>query len=119
MQLCIWFGWNTYPLLSVYYVSFAGLPRLDPARPSLRDLMIRLSLLNDSNSSRAALYSLLSLSAVHRYGDTVKAARFKNLALQALRKASRAAPLDIVQVQQHIAASLMLCRVEVRPCGTT
>lgn len=97
----------------VYHVSSAVLPRVDLTRSHLRDVMLRASFYDDSHASRAVLYSLLCLSAVHRHGDTAKPANFKHLALRSLRKASEIDLKNPVQIQQHIAANLMLCRAEV------
>ena len=75
--------------------------------------MLRLSLSDDSYASQAVLYALVALSAVHRYGGTAQVAQFKCFALNALWKASNGNINDPAQAQQHVAANLMLCRVEV------
>jgi hypothetical protein len=66
-------------------------------------------------STEAVLYSLLSLSSIHRDGNNIWAARFKSRALKALWEASQqGGGLQMAEAKKHILASLLLCRVEVR-----
>lgn len=101
-------------LIPVYYEASTSLPQLDSETTQFRDLLLRMSLKDDSASSRALLYSIFCLSAVRRYGNVQECAHFKTLALQALQQATTSTTLTTAQVLQHVAAGLMLCRSEAR-----
>ena len=100
---------------TVHCAAPAILPRLHSETNGLGYALIRLSLYDDSDSSKAALFSLLSLTSLVRDGVNSEAFRFKGQALQALQRASRLDSIQENQAIQHIAASLLLCGVEVSP----
>ncbi|KAH8901630.1 hypothetical protein GQ53DRAFT_631891, partial [Thozetella sp. PMI_491] len=73
----------------VYHVASAALPCLNSSRTDIRDVLMRMSVFDDTDSTKAVLFSLLSLSSLHRNGDNIEATRFKHQALRALQDLSR------------------------------
>ncbi|KAL7916677.1 fungal-specific transcription factor domain-containing protein [Trichoderma velutinum] len=95
------------------YVAPAILPQLNSETNHLRDVLIRISLQDDSASSRAVLFSLLSLASIHRNGTNPQGTILKAQALKALQNASNTKHMQASEVHQHLAASLLLCHVEI------
>lgn len=86
---------------------------MEGSRIGLLGGVIRKSLGDDSDSTKAVLFSVFYLASVYKYGPTVTTARFKNAALYALQVSSRQKRIYPEQVLQHLAANLILCRAEV------
>ncbi|EFX02991.1 hypothetical protein CMQ_2920 [Grosmannia clavigera kw1407] len=82
----------------VYHEASMSLPQLDAKPTKFRDLLLRMSLKDDSASSRALLYSIFCLSAVRRYGNVQECSHFKTLALQALQHATTKTTLTVSQI---------------------
>jgi hypothetical protein len=75
---------------------------------------MQLSVSDDTDSTKAVMFSLLSLSSLHRNGNSTEVGRLKYRALRALRNALQVDAIQPQEAQQHVAASLLLCRGEVR-----
>lgn len=76
---------------------------------------MKLALADDSPSSQAVLYALLSLATLHscREGPR-KAIEFKSSALNCLQQCASKGNFTNARAMQHMAAAILLCRVEVR-----
>lgn len=75
---------------------------------------MKMALSDDSPSSQAVLFSILSLSALHHPASNSKdVINFKACALKALRECASRGNLTLVQTMQHMAAAILLCRIEV------
>ncbi|KAK9327061.1 hypothetical protein V1520DRAFT_284147 [Lipomyces starkeyi] len=75
-------------------------------------LLLRLALSDSSPSSVAVLQSALALSSFHRHGLQASVFRFKARSLRTLIIASKHC-IESPTVFQHIAASMILCHLEV------
>lgn len=84
----------------------------DPDKNEFLSLLVRLALSDSSTSSMAVLQSALALSAFHRYGLQADVFRFKARALRALVISSNHC-IEKPTVAQHIAASMIMCHLEV------
>lgn len=80
--------------------------------PSLRNALIRIALSSNSPASKAVLYSLLAVSAIHRYGPHRQAVQHKVSALQCLTESTNRG-LGTKEAVQHTAAGMLLCTFEV------
>lgn len=89
--------------------SLATLPR---TYDTLRSVIPRLALSNDTLSSQAVTQALLALSSLHRHGFQEEAARYQAAALAALRKSSNTT-FGSNEAIQHVAAGMLLCSFEV------
>lgn len=89
------------------------MPQLDNEPQQFRDLLLRMSVQDNSASSKAVLYSLFCLSALRRYGNVQESAHFKGLALQSLQQAAKTDGIGPAHILQHMAAGLLLCRAEI------
>jgi hypothetical protein len=81
------------------------LPGLSIDRSRLSDVLVRLALLEDTQSSRAVYQSILALVACHRGASLANVQKFKRAALQDLRFDAGS---TLFQDLQHIAANLLL-----------
>lgn len=84
----------------------------EPDKNEFLGLLLRLALSDSSPSSVAVLQSALAFSSFHRHGPQAPVFRLKARALRTLIISSR----DCVKsttVVQHIAASMILCHLEV------
>ncbi|KIH87578.1 hypothetical protein SPBR_04702 [Sporothrix brasiliensis 5110] len=97
----------------VYHEASNSLPQLDNEPQQFRDLLLRMSLYDNTASSKAVLYSLFCLSALRRYGNVQECAHFKVLALQSLQQAAKTEGIGAARILQHMAAGLLLCRAEI------
>ncbi|KJR89488.1 uncharacterized protein SPSK_05968 [Sporothrix schenckii 1099-18] len=96
-----------------YHEASNSLPQLDNEPQQFRDLLLRMSLYDNTASSKAVLYSLFCLSALRRYGNVQECAHFKILALQSLQQAAKIEGIGAAHILQHMAAGLLLCRAEI------
>ncbi|KUJ14016.1 uncharacterized protein LY89DRAFT_651085 [Mollisia scopiformis] len=80
----------------------------DPDKNEFLGLLVRLALSDSSPSSTAVLQSALALSSFHRHGLQADVFRFKARALRAL-----VVSCNSPTVVQHIAASMILCHLEM------
>ncbi|KAK1767572.1 fungal-specific transcription factor domain-containing protein [Phialemonium atrogriseum] len=101
--------------LSYFYRIVANtLPAIEGTNSDFRDLLMKMALSDDSPSSQAVLFSILSLSALHRPASNSKdVISFKACALKALRECASRGNLTLVQTMQHMAAAILLCRIEI------
>ncbi|CAK7201416.1 hypothetical protein SEUCBS139899_004120 [Sporothrix eucalyptigena] len=97
----------------VYYEASNSLPQLDREPAQFRDLLLRMSVQDNSASSKSVLYSLFCLSALKRYGNIQESNHFKDLALQSLQQAAKTEGIGPAHILQHMAAGLLLCRAEI------
>jgi hypothetical protein len=86
----------------------------EPDKNEFLSLLVRLAISDSSPSSMAVLQSVLALSSFHRHGLHADVFRFKARALRALIISSNHS-IESPPVVQHIAASMILCHLEVCP----
>lgn len=98
--------------LAVIYTASSTLAVFEPDKNDFLSLLVRLALLDSSPSSVAVLQSALALSSFHRHGLQADVFRFKARALHALIKSYNHC-IENSTVVQHIAASMILCHLEV------
>lgn len=98
--------------LAVIYVASSTLAIFEPNKNEFLGLLMRLALSDSSPSSMAVLQSTLALSSFHRHGLQADVFRFKARALRALVISSNHG-IESPTVVQHIAASMVLCHLEV------
>ena len=84
----------------------------EPDTNELLGLLVRLALSDSSPSSMAVLQSTLALSSFHRHGLQAGVYGFKDRALRTL-VGSCTPGIKSPMVAQHIAASMLLCHLEV------
>ncbi|PYI20868.1 hypothetical protein BO99DRAFT_401540 [Aspergillus violaceofuscus CBS 115571] len=84
----------------------------------LGNIIMHLTLLNDSPSAAAVLRSLLALSSVHRDGLQSQAAGLKISALKALIAAPKH-DITAIEAAQHVAAGMLLCSFEIHRASCT
>jgi Fungal specific transcription factor domain len=88
----------------------------EPDKSEFMGLLVRLALSDSSPSSTAVLQSALALSSLHQHGVQGNVFRLKARALRALVISSNHG-IEGPTVAQHIAASMILCHLEV--CSST
>lgn len=71
---------------------------------------MRLAMHDSSPASKAVYYAVLSLSLVHRDGNSIQAAALRSKALAALHEATFAENMQAHQGHQHMAVGILLCR---------
>lgn len=96
----------------VQFKAFQGIGIFALDRWKMHDILLRLALSDNSDSSKLVLHSALAFSSIHRFGPQSEAARLKAAALKALDTSSREG-MDPSTVVQHVAAQMMLGYVEV------
>jgi len=106
-------------MLIVYHQAAIVMPSIDAdGGEAFKDLLLRMSLSDDSLSSKAVLYCLFSIATIHKHKNMSEATHFKDLAMQALRDTATCPDgLDLADrraILQHVVANLLLCRAEVR-----
>ncbi|PYH46710.1 uncharacterized protein BP01DRAFT_381142 [Aspergillus saccharolyticus JOP 1030-1] len=84
----------------------------------LGNIILQLTLLNDSPSATAVLRALLALSSVHRDGLQSQAAGLKISALKALIAAPKH-DITAIEAAQHVAAGMLLCSFEIHRASCT
>lgn len=84
----------------------------EPNKNEFLSLLLRLALLDSSPSSMAVLQSALAVSSFHRHGLQADVFRFKARALRTLITSCNHC-IESPTVVQHIAASMILCHLEV------
>jgi hypothetical protein len=84
----------------------------EPDKSEFLSLLVRLALSGSSPSSIAVLQSALALSSFHRHGLQADVFRFKAHALRAMITSCNHC-IQSPTVVQHIAASMILCHLEV------
>ncbi|KAK9427515.1 fungal-specific transcription factor domain-containing protein [Lipomyces doorenjongii] len=84
----------------------------EPDKNEFLSLLVRLALSDSSPSSMAVLQSALALSSFHRHGLQADVFRFKARALRTLIT-SCTPSIESPTVVQHIAASMILCHLEM------
>lgn len=84
----------------------------EPDKTEFLSTLMRLALSDSSSSSTAVLQSALALSSFHRHGLQADVFRFKARALRAMVMSCNHR-IDSPTVLQHIAASMILCHLEV------
>lgn len=95
-----------------YLVVSRTLPNLGGTVEPFRDLLMKLALTDDSVSSQAVLFSVLSLSSLH-YRQDGRSVEFKASTLKALAQCAATGNFTSGQILQHVAAGVLLARVEM------
>ncbi|KAL5354873.1 hypothetical protein ACLOAV_000964 [Pseudogymnoascus australis] len=85
----------------------------EPDKNEFLGLLMRLALLDSSPSSVAVLQSALALSSLHRHGLQADVLQFKARSLRSLIISCNNS-IESPTVVQHIAASMILCHLEVK-----
>ncbi|CAH0051827.1 unnamed protein product [Clonostachys solani] len=83
-----------------------------------RDVILRLAFSDDTPASTAVLKSLLTVSAIQRYGPSLQVDDLKLSALRALKNSSEHGIDGLAGVQQ-VAAQMLLCSFEVNCAAVT
>jgi hypothetical protein len=97
---------------AVIHTASSTLAIFEPDKNEFLGLLLRLALSDSSPSSVAVLQSALALSSFHRQGLQASVFRFKARALRTLVTSSKHCVESSTAVQ-HIAASMILCHLEV------
>ncbi|KAE8446305.1 hypothetical protein EG329_012052 [Mollisiaceae sp. DMI_Dod_QoI] len=106
-------GYEERELLDHFiYMASSTLAIFEPDKNEFLSLLVRLALSDSSPSSVAVLQSALALSSFHRHGLQADVFRFKARALRAL-VISCNHYFESPTVVQHIAASMILCHLEM------
>lgn len=98
--------------LAVICMASSTLAIFEPDKSEFLSLLVRLALSDSSPSSMAVLQSALALSSFHRHGLQADVFRFKAHALRAMITSCNHC-IQSPTVVQHIAASMILCHLEV------
>lgn len=98
--------------LVVICTASSTLAIFEPDKHEILNLLVRLALSDSSPSSMAVLQSALALSSFHRHGLEADVFRFRARALRTLITSCKAS-IEVPTVVQHIAASMILCHLEV------
>jgi hypothetical protein len=101
-------------IVAVICMASYTLVTFEPDKNEFLSLLVRLALSESSPSSTAVLQSALALSSFHRHGLQANVFRFKGRALRALIISSNRC-VESAAAVQHIAASMILCHLEVSP----
>lgn len=99
-------------ILVVICTAPSTLATFEPDKHEIVSLLVRLALSNSSPSSMAVLQSALALSSFHRHGLQAGVFRFRARALRTLIT-SCTPSIKVLTIVQHIAASMILCHLEV------
>lgn len=99
-------------ILVVICTASSTLAIFEPDKHEILSLLLRLALSDSSPSSMAVLQSALALSLFHRHGLQAGVFRFRARALRTLIT-SCTPGIEVPTVVQHIAASMILCHLEV------
>lgn len=99
-------------ILVVICTATSTLAIFEPDKHEILSLLVRLILSDSSPSSMAVLQSALALSSFHRHGLQADVFRFRARALRTLITSCRPG-IEVPTVVQHIAASMILCHLEV------
>ncbi|KAB5547357.1 fungal-specific transcription factor domain-containing protein [Coniochaeta sp. 2T2.1] len=102
--------------LSYFYsVVSDTLPSIPGLKYGFRDLLMRMALQDDGPSSQAVLFSLLSLTTLHQQQHwNEDAVTFKSRSIRALTDSAKyGGKLTLETILQHMAAALVLCRIEI------
>ncbi|KAE9376312.1 hypothetical protein N431DRAFT_331088 [Stipitochalara longipes BDJ] len=106
-------GYEERELLDHFiYMASSTLAIFEPDKNEFLSLLVRLALSDSSPSSKAVLQSALALSSFHRHGLQADVFRFKARALRALIISCNYC-VESSTVVQHIAASMILCHLEM------
>lgn len=99
-------------IIVVIYTASSTLAIFEPDKNEFLGLLMRLALSDSSQSSMAVVQSALALSSFHRNGLQADVYRFKARALRTLIT-SCIPRIEVPTLVQHIAASMILCHLEV------
>ncbi|VUC37314.1 unnamed protein product [Clonostachys rosea] len=94
--------------LGIFHQDFEG----------FRDVILRLAFSDDTPASKAVLQSLLTVSAIQRYGPSLQVDDLKLSALRALNSSSKHGIDGLAGIQQA-AAQMLLCSFEVNCAAVT
>ncbi|KFY99417.1 hypothetical protein V498_00789 [Pseudogymnoascus sp. VKM F-4517 (FW-2822)] len=112
--LSINIGYEERDLLNHFICTASStLAIFEPDKNEFLGLLMRLALLDSSPSSVAVLQSALALSSLHRHGLQADVLQFKARSLRSLIISCNNS-IERPTVVQHIAASMILCHLEVR-----
>ncbi|KAI0395718.1 hypothetical protein F5Y17DRAFT_184880 [Xylariaceae sp. FL0594] len=92
------------------YTTFAT---ATPDTSRLRDILLRMALMDDSITSRAVLHAILALSSLQRDGLHLQAAQHKTAAVGALAASAKKGIQDVTEAARHVAANMLLCSYEI------
>lgn len=99
-------------IVAVIYTAPLTLAIFEPDKSDFLGLLVRLALSDSSPASMAVLQSALALSSFHRNGLKADVYRLKARALRILIT-SCVPSIEDPLIVQHIAASMILCHLEV------
>lgn len=99
-------------ILVVICTAPSTLAIFEPDKHEIVSLLVRLALFDRSSSSMAVLQSVLALSSFHRHGLQAGVFRFRARALRTLIT-SCTPGIELPTTFQHVAASMILCHLEV------
>jgi Fungal specific transcription factor domain len=99
-------------ILTVICTASSTLAIFDPDKNEFLSLLVRLALSDSAPSSMAVLQAALALSSFHRHGLQGDVFQLKARALRTLIT-SCTPSIESPTVVQHIAASMILCHLEV------
>ncbi|GAP83624.1 putative N-terminal fungal transcription regulatory domain-containing protein [Rosellinia necatrix] len=94
-------------------VAFSTLATFNTDLVGLREILVRMALVNDTMPSRAVLHALLALSSLHRDGMQLQSAKHKTAAVGALGASAKSGIRGTAEAAQHVAANMLLCSYEI------
>ncbi|KAI1422128.1 fungal-specific transcription factor domain-containing protein [Xylaria sp. FL1777] len=93
--------------------AFSTLATISADLAGLRDMLVRMALMNHTIPSRAVLHALLAFSSLHRDGLQLQAAQHKTAAVGALAASAKNGVRSTTEAAQHVAANMLLCSFEI------
>lgn len=104
--------WLTFNHRPVNHVAYKTMGIFHQDFEGFRDVILRLAFSDKTPASKAVLQSLLTVSAIQRYGPSLQVDGLKLSALRALKRSSEHGIDGLAGVQQ-VAAQMLLCSFEV------
>lgn len=98
---------------SVESVACDTLSTLNHERLTLRSLLFRLALIDNTASSKCVLWSMLALASFHRHGQGTQTAQLKHFAVHLLASSSSKNRIGKLDGVRHLAANMILSASEV------
>ncbi|KAI3327809.1 hypothetical protein HD806DRAFT_484001 [Xylariaceae sp. AK1471] len=93
--------------------AFSSLATISADAASLRDILVRMALMNHTITSRAVLHAILAFASLHRDGLHLQAVQHKTAAVGALAASAKSGINAATEAAQHVATNMLLCSFEI------
>ncbi|KAH7175023.1 fungal-specific transcription factor domain-containing protein [Fusarium flagelliforme] len=103
---------HLFEYFSLVGFTSVGTFSVDPT--SMRNLLMRMALSNNTPTSRAILYAMLAVSSLHRDGIQSQAVRYKIASISALAASTRDMSWGRSEAAAQVAASMLLSSSEIQ-----